>query len=166
MPKKFDKVQKEKITLTSDDVGTLDATSMLNLQPVTSVEKENVTMNEVNENVDTPAVEATETLKKVGRLKGTKIEHIVKAVDFVPKYRELVAQGKSIDEIANEFKLGKMTVIQKRLAYNKASLAYSIEHNMPEAFTNLPLPKSQGTRGGKKIDWAAFAKKVEDTINA
>lgn len=157
MPKKFDKVQKEKVTLTSEDVGTLEVGSMLNQQENSSL-KETV-MNETNATIDTPAVEATETLRKVGRAKGTKVENIVKAADFVPKYRELVAAGKNIEEIASEFKLGKMTVIQKRLSYNKSSA----EAGFP---LNLPLPKSMGTRGGKKIDWAAFTKKVEDTINS
>jgi len=113
----------------------------------------------VMEKIDSPVVQATETVKKVGRAKGTKVTNIVKAADFVPKYRELVAAGKNIDEIANEFKLGKMTVIQKRLSYNKASL----EAGHP---LNLPLPVSTGTRGGKKIDWAKFAAKVQESVNS
>lgn len=146
---------KRKITLTSDDVGTLDATSMLKVQPNSEM-KETVTMS--NE-TDCPVIEATETLRKVGRAKGTKILNIVKAADFVPKYRELVAAGKNLDEIAAEFKLGKMTIVQKRLSYNKSSAeaGYAL---------NLPLPVSTGTRGGKKIDWAAFTKKVEETVNS
>jgi len=70
-----------------------------------------------------------------------------------------VKSGRNIDEIANEFKLGKMTVIQKRLSYNKASL----EAGHP---LNLPLPVSTGTRGGKKIDWAKFAAKVQESVNS
>lgn len=96
---------------------------------------------------------APTTIKHKGRQKGQKIETIVPASIFVPKYISLVNSGKSLDEIATEFKLGKMTILQKRAMANR---------RFKEAGRNvvLPLPKSETRRGAQKIDWAAMADKL------
>ena len=107
-----------------------------------------------------PVVQPTETLKKLkGRQPGTKVENIVTHDVFIPKYRELVQQGKSIPEIAKFFGLKEATVIQKRLSYNKASAAAG--HPI-----DLPLPKSAGTKGAKKIDWSALATRIQESVSA
>jgi hypothetical protein len=108
----------------------------------------------------TNSPEATTTPgKKKGRVKGTKVLHTVPHNVFIPKYRELVEEGKSLSEIATYFNLKVQTVIQKRLAYNKDSA----KAGNPQ---NLPLPKSTGTRGPKKIDWAAMSTKITEAVNS
>lgn len=108
---------------------------------------------------DAPVIQPTEVVKKTrGRQKGQKIGTIVSAEEFCKRYPSLVAEGKSIEEIGKVFGLKPMTVIQKRHSYNKASA--DAGHAL-----NLPLPKSEGTRGAKKIDWAAMSKKIQEVVN-
>lgn len=133
----------------------LDTATMLGQSENSSKSEEN-TMSEVAN--DTPVVQASEVLKR-GRKPGTKVTNIVKAQEFIPLYRKFHAEGLGFEEMATKFGLGKMTVIQKRLAYNKASA----ENGHP---LNLPLPASTGSRGAKKIDWSKFAAKVEDSVNS
>lgn len=109
---------------------------------------------------DAPVIQPTQVVKKTrGRQKGQKIGTIVSAEEFVLKYPKLVAEGKSIEEIGKVFGLKPMTVIQKRHSYNKASA--DAGHAL-----NLPLPKSEGTRGAKKIDWAAMSAKITQVVNS
>ena len=148
--------KKKRETISLKDVGILDAATMLG-QSENTVTKETATMS--NENtVDTPAIEASNVLKR-GRKPGTKVTNIVKAADFIPKYRQFHAEGLGFEEMGTKFGLGKMTVIQKRLKYNKDSA----EAGHP---LNLPLPASTGTRGAKKIDWSKFTAKVEESVNS
>lgn len=151
--------KKDRQTVKSSDVGILDL-SMLNGPKIDPATKEN-TMNDetaTTDALDTPAIQASDVLKTRGRKAGTKVTNIVKHSDFIPKYREYHAAGLGFDEMATKFGLGKMTVIQKRLAYNKASL----EAGHP---INLPLPASTGTRGAKKIDWTKFTTNIEESVN-
>lgn len=101
----------------------------------------------------------TEVKKSKGRVKGTKVMNTVPYDVFIPKYRELVEEGKDLSEIASYFNLKVQTVVQKRLSYNKASAQAG--HPL-----NLPLPKSTGVRGPKKIDWSAMSAKITKAVNS